>query len=397
MDKPKQAVILAGGRGSRLGALTEAVPKPMIRFHGKPFLEYVIENIRGEGITRVLLLLGYRAEAIRAHFGDGRAMGVTIEYSVTPVENETGPRLRAAREQLDSVFLLMYCDNYWPANLDAMTAHFAARSRAQAQITVYTNPDGYTRNNTQYDASGMVVNYDKTRSSPGLNAVEIGYALVRRSVLNGLPDGNVNFESCIYRQLTSCGELAAFPTGHRYYSIGSIERLSRTEAFLCRRPAVILDRDGVLNVKAPQGQYVRSWREFQWLPGAIDAVRLLTQRGYTVVVITNQAGIARGMMTTEEVVTLHECMQKSLRSNGASVDAIYYCPHGWDAGCFCRKPQPGMLFQAQRDLNLDLTRTWVVGDDDRDLQAARAAGSPALLVTPEWPLLRLVRERILQL
>lgn len=112
MLHPTQAVILAGGRGTRMAPLTDTRPKPMIEIHGKPFLEYLIEMLRDRGVNRILLLLGYLPEVVQQYFGDGSRWGIKIEYSVTPIENETGPRLKAAMSQLDPYFLLMYCDNY---------------------------------------------------------------------------------------------------------------------------------------------------------------------------------------------------------------------------------------------------------------------------------------------
>ncbi len=110
--RPRQAVILAGGRGTRLGAITESIPKPMVPFHGRPFLEYLIEFLRDQGMKKFLLLLGYLPETVREYFGDGRRLGVEIEYSVTPVEDDTGTRLRKAIPKIEPTFLLAYCDNY---------------------------------------------------------------------------------------------------------------------------------------------------------------------------------------------------------------------------------------------------------------------------------------------
>ena len=138
------AVILAGGRGTRLRPLTDSIPKPMIEFHGKPFLEYLIEMVRDQGIDRFLLLLGYLPEVVQDYFGDGRKWGVSIEYSVAADEDETGRRLKLAQSRIDPTFLLMYCDNYWPLQLDSMRRQFAGGD-AEAMVTVYRNDDGYTR------------------------------------------------------------------------------------------------------------------------------------------------------------------------------------------------------------------------------------------------------------
>ena len=199
------------------------------------------------------------------------------------------------------------------------------------------------------------------------------------------------FEETLYPVLAQRGQLAAYVTDHRYYSVGGLSRLALTEIFLARRPSVILDRDGVLNRKPPRADYVRRWEQFQWLPGAKEALSLLKNSGFRVVVVSNQAGIARGAMTEADLLEINRRMVREATLAGGTIDAIYYCPHNWEEGCECRKPAPGMLFQAQRDFNLDLSRTPFIGDDVRDAQAAEAAGCPSELVSEQKPLLDVIR------
>lgn len=388
-DRPRQAVILAGGRGTRLAPLTDTLPKPMIAFHGRPFLEYLIEMLREQGFERVLLLLGYLPDVIRDHFGDGRRWGLDVDYVVSPVEDETGLRVKRALPRLDPVFVLMYCDNYWPMPFRRMWDRFAAAA-ADAMVTIYDNADGATRDNVRVDEDGFVAAYDKSRRSPGLAGVDIGFLVMRRALVEAFPDGNLSFEATLYPKLIAARRLAAFVTPHRYYSVGDHARLPVTGAFLARRPTVIVDRDGVLNRRMPKAEYVRSWADWAWLPGAKDALKRLAQAGYRVIVVTNQAGIARGAMTEDDLADIHARMRRDAEAAGGRIDAVYHCPHGWDDGCTCRKPKPGMLFEAQRQFHLDLSRTLFVGDDERDGQAADAAGCPFARVDDETSLATIV-------
>jgi D-glycero-D-manno-heptose 1,7-bisphosphate phosphatase len=358
----------------------------MIEIQGKPFLAYQIEQLRDQGFRKILLLLGYLPDVIQEYCGDGGRWGVSIEYSITAVENDTGSRLRLARPQLDSSFLLLYCDNYWPMQIDRMWPRFAA-SGATAMITVYLNEDGYTRNSVRVDPDGFVGVYDKTCAAPGLQGVEISYALMRREAVDVLPEANVSMEEVLYPSLVRNKQLLAHVTKHRYYSIGATHRLPLTNAFFERTPTVLLDRDGVLNRKPPQARYVRSWEEFEWLPGALEALRMLREAGYRVIVVSNQAGIGRGRMTTQDLESIHDRMKRDVLDAGGRIDAIYYCPHDWSAACACRKPKAGLLFQAQRDFSLDLTRTPFIGDDERDRTAADVAVCPFIAVTEERSLL----------
>ena len=191
-----------------------------------------------------------------------------------------------------------------------------------------------------------------------------------------LPATDVALEEAVYPTLAERGELLAYPTDHRYYSVGSIERLPATEEFLARRPTIFLDRDGVLNRRPPRAEYIRRPEEFEWLPGAREAVALLTRAGYRLFVISNQAGIARGAMTDADLAAVEDRMLADAADAGGRIDGAYYCRHGWEDGCDCRKPLPGLLFQAQREHRLDLSRTPFIGDDDRDGQAADLAGAP---------------------
>lgn len=393
MQRPTQAVILAGGRGTRLAPITDSIPKPMIEFHGKPFLEYLIEMVRDQGFQRILLLLGYMPKPIQDYFGDGVQFGISIQYSVTEEENDTGRRLKLAADQLDPEFLLMYCDNYWPMQFDAMWEQYL-KSEASALVTVYKNLDGYTRDNLRVDDQSFVVEYDKSRNAPGLSGVDIGFIILQNSIIKSLPEDNISFETTVYPQLVADRQLQAYVTEHRYYSVGSHERLPITKEFLARRPVVLVDRDGVLNRKMPQGTYVRSWDEWEWAPGAEEALRLLNQASYRVIIISNQSGIARGVMTEDALTIIHQKMKTEVRESGGEIEEIYYCPHGWDDECACRKPKPGMLLQAQREHHLDLSMTYFIGDDERDGQAAYAAGCPWIQVTVDQSLLDIVKQFI---
>jgi histidinol-phosphate phosphatase family protein len=391
LDRPRQAVILAGGQGTRLRPLSDIRPKAMIEIHGRPFLEEIVEMLRDQGFQEVLMLLGYLPHVVQDYFRDGARWGLKIKYSITPVENNTGRRLKLAEPLLQDCFFLLYCDNYWPMQIEPMWKRFL-KAGAPAMLTVYTNKDGWTKNSIRVDADGFITAFDKRGGTPDVQGVEISYAILRKSILDLLPeDENVPLEETVYPVLAARRQLAAYVTDHRYYSVGSVNRLPMTEMFLARRPTIILDRDGVINRKPPRACYVRTWSEFEWLPGAKEALAQLKSAGYRIVVISNQAGIARGAMTEADLLEIHRQMVREITIAGGGVDAIYYCPHHWDDGCECRKPKPGMLFQAQRDFNLDLSRTCFIGDDERDAQAADAAGCPAMLVTEDRPLLTLVQ------
>ena len=323
-----QAVILAGGYGTRLKPFTDTNPKPMYLFEGKPFLEYLIEQIKSFGITDIVLLLGYLPEKIMDYFGDGMKWGVHISYSVTPVEYETGLRLKEAEKEgrLAPEFLLMYCDNYCPIDFHRLCREYYA-NHAAIQFTAYHNTDNYTKNNLRIADNGLVEVYDKTRKADGLQGVDIGYAIMSRDALRLMPEANENFEKTVYPQLVEQKKMYATVTEHRYYSVGSWERIELTKAFFSPRKFIFLDRDGTLNVRPPKACYIERPEEFVWLPKVREAVKLLKKHGYQIILISNQPGIARGRLTEETLAAIHQKMQDELAEVGACVDHIYYCPH----------------------------------------------------------------------
>ena len=141
---------------------------------------------------------------------------------------------------------------------------------------------------------------------------------------------------------------------------------------------VILDRDGTINHDSDQ--YIKSPEEWRPIKGSLEAIGRLVQAGYRVVVATNQSGIARGLFDTKTLFAIHDLLQRSVAQAGGRVDAFFFCPHAADAGCACRKPQPGMLIEVARRFNVPLEDTYMVGDAQRDVEAAAAAGARPVLV-----------------
>jgi histidinol-phosphate phosphatase family protein len=149
------------------------------------------------------------------------------------------------------------------------------------------------------------------------------------------------------------------------------------------RKAAFLDRDGVINRKAPQGQYITRWEQFEILPHVAEAISKLNAAGWLVVIITNQRCVAKALISEQELDQLHEKMLSTLAEHGARIDAIYCCPHELDEQCACRKPAPGMLLKAANELAIDLGQSWMVGDSNIDIEAGRAAGCCTILVQHE--------------
>jgi len=148
-----------------------------------------------------------------------------------------------------------------------------------------------------------------------------------------------------------------------------------------KRRAVFLDRDGVINVRRPGGAYVTRWEEFAFCEGAPEAMRILQDAGYLLIVVTNQRGVGRGLMTEEDLAEIHRRMREELSREGVLLEAVYYCPHDLDAMCRCRKPLPGMIESAIEDCDIDAAGSLLMGDSLSDMEAGKAAGVTGLFIT----------------
>ena len=147
--------------------------------------------------------------------------------------------------------------------------------------------------------------------------------------------------------------------------------------------AVFLDRDGVINQKPKEGEYITSWTDFHILPGVADGIALLNKAGYMVLVVTNQRCVAKGLLSVADLEKIHEQMLQTLSHAGGKLDGIYYCPHDYKPSCICRKPAPGMLLAAAQAHAVDLGSSWMVGDSEIDMQAGKSAGCKTVWVSPK--------------
>ena len=226
--------------------------------------------------------------------------------------------------------------------------------------------------NIEIDELGIVRRYDNQRGTD-LPFVEIGYMVVERDkvCLIFLSRIAVFLKSCVRWQFQQ--QIGAWIQHDAYHSISDPERWKRAERYLQPKKIVLLDRDGVINEKAAKGEYVNCWEEFHWIERTRDSLRQLSKMGFRFIVISNQAGIARRMTSLEEVKRIHRKMVETLAAEGIEILQVYVCPHHWEDNCDCRKPKPGMLFQASKDHLFRLDHTVFVGDDPRDLEAAEQA------------------------
>lgn len=369
MNSLSQAVILCGGQGTRLRPLTENLPKPMVLANEKPFLASLLEQLSEQGIKRFLLLTGYLGEKIIDYFGDGARFGWEISYSSGPTDWDTGRRLWEARNLVDGQFLLLYSDNFAQFKLQNLKK---LHHKLNVAITLLLAPKN--RGNIKVSEDGKIIDYDNNRGGEGFDYVEIGYMIIQKDqVLKEFPNfpnfPNFNFSSVLQR-LAKNQKISGLIVRDNYHSISDPARLALTNQYLKSKKILLIDRDGTINKKAEQGQYITCWDEFHFIPETKKAMKKLSLDGYKFIVITNQAGISRGMLTEESLHEIHQKMIEELSREGVEVLKIYMCPDHWNSGSYRRKPCPGMFFEASSDFHLRLDRCLYIGDDERDCMAA---------------------------
>ena len=221
-----QAVILAGGLGTRLGELTRYTPKVMLSFSGKPFLYYIIDLLSKQGVKDVVLCIGYLGEQIKDFFGDGKTLGVNVKYSV---ENRqllgTGGALKQARNLMEEYFLVLNGDTYLPIDYPEVEKEYR-RLGQKAMMVVYNNEvNTGVKNNVALGSDQVVVNYDKKGTALDLKYAEAGAVILQKEALDFIPEGEkISFEDGIYQRLIARGEMAAFVTRQRFYDIGTPEQ-----------------------------------------------------------------------------------------------------------------------------------------------------------------------------
>ncbi len=379
----KQAVIWCGGIGERLKPITEIIPKPMVDINGKPFLEILINQLKEQGITEIILCTGYKKEIIEDYFKDGSKLGINIKYSRGLTEWEQAKRLWEARNLIEDYFLLLYADNYVPSFDLKKSVEFYSEKKKILSFVIFSKSE---KNNLKIDENNLVTIYDKTRAAEELKYVELGYMVVdKKRIFEFIDDSNVSFQETI-KKLVEKNEIAGLETKYKYQSISDIDRLKKTREYFSPKKILLIDRDGTINKKPHKGEYILKKEDFEFIEDSIIALKHLSDFGFKFIIITNQPAISKGLVTKEDVERLHEFMANKLRADGINFLDIFYCPHDINEGCYCRKPNPGMIIDACNKYLINPKNTYLIGDDERDCLAAVRAGCGSILIGKDYDL-----------
>lgn len=402
-----RCAIICGGLGTRLGQHAGVLPKVLAPFGGRPLLDHLIEVAVAAGIRDFLLLTGHLSHLVEeyAEFCSARDVRIEVVREHKPLGTAGAIKAIATRLGRDDNVLILYGDIMISADLGRMIDYHLCAD-AWATLAVHPSDHPYDSDLLTVDGSGRIdAFYPKPRAADVClpNLVNAGAYVLSSVLLEQIPEGRCDFGKDVFPRLIPTGKIFGYRTVEYFKDIGTPERYDRVRrdynaGLVARahrshaRRAVFLDRDGVLN-RDTDG--VRSADEFEMLPRVAEAVRRINEAGWLAVVVTNQPVLAKGWTSSNELDRIHHKMETLLGREGAYLDAIYFCPHHPDRGfpgevaelkipCQCRKPAPGLLYAAARDLNIDLSSSVFIGDSDRDFACARAAGVRPIAVGESW-------------
>ncbi len=400
-----KVVIMAGGRGTRISELFPDIPKPLIPIDGVPVLEREILSLKEQGFDDIILTVGYMAGKIMHYFGNGRRLGVHIDYFVEKQPLGNAGALFQMKDQLTEDFLLLNGDAVFDIDFNRFVKY---HKEHDCLVTLFTHP-----NNHPYD-SGLIISDENHVVQKWLtkedvrplyyqNRVNAGLHVIRPELLNQQIDTpKIDLDRQLLKPLSGTGKMICYDspeyvkdmgTPERYYAVCEDYQAGRITAknLKNKQKAIFLDRDGTINKYVG---FLTNIDKFELLDGVTEAIQQINASGYLAIVVTNQPVIARGEVSFEQLDEIHHKMETLLGQEGAYLDAIYYCPHHPHSGypgevkelkieCDCRKPKPGMLMKAAKDYNIDLEESYMIGDSENDILAGKNAGCKTVLIGKE--------------
>lgn len=409
-----KVVIMAGGKGTRISELFPDIPKPMIPVCGIPVLEREIKSLRDQGFIDIILTVGYKAEHIIKHFGDGEKYGVQIDYFVEKEPLGNAGALLRLKDKLTEDFLLLNADAMFDVDFNKFVAF---HQKCGGLVTLFTHP-----NDHPYD-SGLIIAdknnvvekwlakedsrpmYYRNRVNAGLHVINPKILELMDVDLDAIDNKTnekivkVDLDRQLLKPLAGTGKMFCYDSPEYVKDMGTPERYRSVcmdyengkvvgKNLKNKQKAIFLDRDGTINKYVG---FLRNIADFELIDGVTEAIRRINKSGYLAIVVTNQPVIARGEISFDELEEIHNKMETLLGKEGAYLDAIYYCPHHPHRGyegelielkidCACRKPKPGMLLKAAEEFNIDLSQSWMVGDSENDIKSGINAGCKTALI-----------------
>lgn len=405
MKTVKQLLILAGGQGTRLKAHCGNLPKPLVPIGGIPLLEHQIRLAHHYGYTSIWLLICHGADQIKKTLGDGKQLGVKLNYFEEKTPLGTAGAVLQLWDQLEEEFLIMYGDTMINLDLERFEKYHH-QHQAVATLLVHPNNHPFDSDLIETDSQDRIIAFHNRPHSPEIfrqNLVNAALYLIKKNALVAWKGNkkSLDFGKDLFPELLKKGSfLQAYRspeyikdigTPERYdkvcqeYKTGVIEKASLSH----KQSAVFLDRDGTIIKDHEQG--ITRSEQLILLPHVAEAIHKFNHHGIRTIVITNQPVIAKGFCTEADVQLIHNKLETFLGQQHAFLDRIYFCPHHPEKGfpgerpelkinCDCRKPHTAMVEQAITQFHIERQHSWFIGDTTTDVQTAKNAQIKSVLI-----------------
>lgn len=398
-----KAVIVAGGKGTRIESLGKGIPKGLVKIAGKTVIEHQLDVLKRYQINDVIMCLGYKSEQITEYFADGSGFNLNIEYSIEQKALGTAGCLEKIFDKLNDDFIIIYGDVIFDINIDAFVQH---HNKNNGIATLFAHPNDHPHDSDilEINQQGVVTDiYYKNDPRPEYhhNMVNAAFYILTPQIKKYIEkDSKQDFMRDVFpRAIKDDQKLVAYITSEYIKDMGTADRFHEIESDILSglvstknlahmQKAVFLDRDGVLNEEVDQ---LSDPEELVLLPESQRGLSLLNRSAYLSIVITNQPMVAKGFCDIETVEKINMKLEMEFGRKGLKLDDIYYCPHHPERGfegenpeykieCDCRKPRIGMLQKARKRYNLAFNESFMIGDSTRDLETASRAGVTSVLV-----------------
>lgn len=401
-----KAIILAGGKGSRLAPFIKNIPKSLIKIGGEPIVEHHIKLLRENGIKEIWIPLGYLGEKIKKYLQKREKRDkwkVDIHYNQEKKPLGTAGALKVLESKIREDFLVLSGDVMLNFDIKRFI-NWHKKKRGIAAIVVHPNDHPFDSDLVEADDKGQIVALLKRPHPKRIIFRNLSIAsayIFSPKIFKYIPE---NRKSDIEKNilpllLKSKEKIYAYNTPEYLKDIGTPDRLARVRADYVsgkikklnlknKKRAIFLDRDGVLNEEVDQLSRVENFKIYDFVP---EAIKKINETDYLTIIITDQPMIAKGFMTENDLKEIHKKLETELGLKGAKIDAIYYCPHHPEKGfagerlelkiqCKCRKPEIGLLLKAKKDFNIDFKKSYFIGDKTRDILTGKRAGCKTILV-----------------
>jgi D,D-heptose 1,7-bisphosphate phosphatase len=372
------------------------LPKPMIPAAGKPLLRHQIEALAAQGIRRITLIVGYRADVIRSYFGDGRDFGAAIDYITEDEPLGTGGAMSLLPREKT---LILMGDVY----VDMDFGRFIRfHDEHNAGVSLFAHPNSHPSDSDAVvtDGQARVTAWKSKHDERKEDLRNLANAGIYIFSASALPSGEArkrDLDRNVIAALVPSGKVFAYRSPEYVKDMGTPERLESVEHDVKngvtaarnlknKQRAVFLDRDGTINA---EDGFITNPERIRLLPGIAASIAMLNSSRLPAICVTNQPVVARGEASFEGLEAVHARLDVLLGREGAYLDDLLFCPHHPDRGfegeiteykidCDCRKPKPGMLFRAAERYNIDLNRSYMIGDRTSDIAAGRSAGAKTI-------------------